>query len=1143
MKSSQFCTYCMSPVAPGESCPVCGLTEGSYTPSPHHLPPGTVLMDRYLVGRVLGEGGFGITYIGCDLRLELKVAIKEYFPTDRVSRHAATSLAVSQYTGAAARSYEKGKERFLYEARTMARMDKQPQIVSVRDFFEANNTAYIVMEYVEGTNFKDLVAQKGGRIPAGELLYLMEPLFSALSTMHSLGLIHRDISPDNLMLEKGAVRLLDFGCARESAAGTETMTIALKHGYAPIEQYQNKGQGPWTDVYALSATIYYCLTGKAPPQALDRLCEDELILPRKLGVDLSEKQERALLYGMGVRPRRRFQSVEELHTALYLEDISGIPKRLEPDRLKDIQRVVESAVVPEKTETRQQPPEDRPRTEEPHQEKTAREEVEHKPALDWLNRHKPLAIGCTAAALGVVVLAAVLLGGGSRTEQPGDHSPAGTVTASAAPQNGEDRWERDTLFAGAVTAQGDEAELRALLADPSVPAVIIPQGASLGLQQENLVVGKPLMVEAGANLTVNCALTLEGENACLWIEGIVYAEGFLRTTAGGGLMVADTGAFSSITKVWLEHENDLTVQGSGRTELQQENLVLCEEELFAQAATVNSVQELTQALENPEVSAVLVEGDVVLDQAVQVGKPVMIAQGASISTNQEGAWTEDNQPGLEVTSGPLVNYGTLSTRLWMGDLGENTVINYGTISPAGYLWLEPDATLVNLGEMELTDYTRFNQSRGYNLGTMRLNGTVDLTGGLFYNLKDFVVESGECALYQNVRFGNTGTMTLSASFQLYAYLVSCGQVVVNNGGELVNQGLVELFSNGTLTRADGGELRGPGAYQLETHCALNNAELPQGVVLQSREANQVFETQVTTAQELADALADPSVQGIQVVGALSVSGELNVTKPLLLTEEDSLAVDGTLTIQGVQMYSHGSLSAGAVEITGGGALFHWKDLTVQGGGLSITGTSALASWGPVSLNGSKVTVTDRSMVNLYYVALDSCGDLVLDNGCRLAHLGRQTLAQTTLRLRDSAYFDLGGLELDGVAVQLESAGQLSGWNDLIVRGGTLEIDADSYLYRAPTADLEFRDGASVTNRGVMNLWGFEENATLGGTVTNYGLMAMRGVTLRVTGQLNNQGRMLFSSDCGLTLAGGSATGNSQEAWDNGVNSMLFSDWQ
>ena len=223
--NKHFCPYCMTPVKQGEACPACGLTALAYNPSPHHLPPGTILMDRYMVGRVLGEGGFGITYIGCDLKLELRVAIKEYFPTDKVTRHAMASLDVTSYVGAASVGYEEGKSRFLNEARTMARMDKQPEIVSVRDFFEDHNTAYIVMEYINGTTFKELVSMKGGRISPEELLPMMEPLFSALTAMHEVGLIHRDISPDNLMLEKGALRLLDFGCARESARGTETMTI------------------------------------------------------------------------------------------------------------------------------------------------------------------------------------------------------------------------------------------------------------------------------------------------------------------------------------------------------------------------------------------------------------------------------------------------------------------------------------------------------------------------------------------------------------------------------------------------------------------------------------------------------------------------------------------------------------------------------------------------------------------------------------------------------------------------------------------------------------------------------------------------------------------------------------------------------
>ena len=163
-----FCPYCMSRVIPGESCPQCGLTAGNYVPSPHHLPPGTVLLGRYLVGRALGEGGFGITYIGYDLRLELKVAIKEYYPVDRATRNSAVSLSVTSFVGPSSQSFQRGKEKYLVEARAMAKMDKQQAIVSVRDFFEENNTAYIVMEYIDGTTFCDLVKQRG-RIPPGEL--------------------------------------------------------------------------------------------------------------------------------------------------------------------------------------------------------------------------------------------------------------------------------------------------------------------------------------------------------------------------------------------------------------------------------------------------------------------------------------------------------------------------------------------------------------------------------------------------------------------------------------------------------------------------------------------------------------------------------------------------------------------------------------------------------------------------------------------------------------------------------------------------------------------------------------------------------------------------------------------------------------
>ena len=417
----QFCPYCMSPVEEGRPCGACGLTEGSYTPSPHHLPPGTVLRDRYLVGRVLGEGGFGITYIGCDLQLELKVAIKEYFPTDKASRVSQASLDVSSYAGVAGVNYDKGLKRFLQEARTIARMDKQPVIVNVRDFFEINHTAYIVMEYVEGTTFKDLVAQRGGRIPAGELLYLMEPLFFALKAMHNNGLIHRDISPENLMLEKGEVRLLDFGCAREAMGGDNTLTVALKHGYAPVEQYQSKGQGPWTDVYALSATIYYCLTGRKPPQAVDRLGEDGLVPPRKLGVDLTQKQEKALLRGLAVPPTRRFQSMEEFHTALYegfVPDTAGTDSAARgPETQSAVETVTDTTgAAAERTGEAGPVP----------QRGTGFDSA----AWLRLRRNKLLAAGA-AAALALVILLAAVLSRVTGPARPQEHPPAADASASA----------------------------------------------------------------------------------------------------------------------------------------------------------------------------------------------------------------------------------------------------------------------------------------------------------------------------------------------------------------------------------------------------------------------------------------------------------------------------------------------------------------------------------------------------------------------------------------------------------------------------------------------------------------------------------------------------------------------------------------
>jgi len=310
-----YCPYCLTAAVDGPFCSGCGNSPQSYKPEPHHFPAGQMLAGRYYVGRVLGEGGFGITYLGLDTKLKRRVAIKEYFPRTLVRRDASATRAVTCYTGSA-EYFERGRAHFLEEAQTLARLDDIGEIVHVLDFFPENNSAYIVMEFLEGTTLKELIA-KQGRLEFGQLLEMLGPVLQAMDSMHRSGLIHRDISPDNLMLLKrnGRVKLMDFGCAREIGIG-HTMTVMLKPGFAPMEQSTGHAQGPWTDVYAISATLYYCLTGVVPVEAMHRLGHDELVAPTRLGANLQPWQEQALLKGMAVEPANRWQSVGELHDAL-----------------------------------------------------------------------------------------------------------------------------------------------------------------------------------------------------------------------------------------------------------------------------------------------------------------------------------------------------------------------------------------------------------------------------------------------------------------------------------------------------------------------------------------------------------------------------------------------------------------------------------------------------------------------------------------------------------------------------------------------------------------------------------------------------------------------------------------------------------
>ena len=283
------------------------------------LRKGTRLIGRYTIEGVLGQGGFGITYLGMDELHKKKVAIKEFFPQGIVTRNIEYEDTVTVTLVGEKENYDKGKERFLKEAQTMAMFSKDKGIVKALDFFEINNTAYIVMEYLEGVTLKQYL-RENERIDAEDLVELLVPLIEALDEIHSQGLIHRDISPDNIMvLPDGRIKLMDFGAARDyTEFGEKSLSIVLKPGYAPPEQYQTHGvQGPWTDIYALCATMYKCITGENPPDAIDRVIDDHLKKISEFGIVIPPQEEAAIIKGMSVSAKDRYQDIKDFCEDLY----------------------------------------------------------------------------------------------------------------------------------------------------------------------------------------------------------------------------------------------------------------------------------------------------------------------------------------------------------------------------------------------------------------------------------------------------------------------------------------------------------------------------------------------------------------------------------------------------------------------------------------------------------------------------------------------------------------------------------------------------------------------------------------------------------------------------------------------------------
>jgi len=314
---AQLCYKCFSEFE-GQVCPRCGYhaaeDEGKY---PHALKPGTILGGRYIVGRVLGQGGFGITYAAQDYETKQIVAIKEFLPESIATRLDGTTIGVFSIQND--ENFRFGKEKFLAEANTLSQFNGQPCICDIYSYFEENGTAYFVMEYVDGVTLSEYMELRGGALSFEETKRLLIPVMHTLNNIHAQGIIHRDIAPDNIMVRRdGSVMLIDFGAARYSIGEkTRSLTVMLKYGFAPREQYARRShQGPYTDVYAMAATFYYAITGTVPPDAYERTEGDTLKSPRSMGISISKDAEAALIKGLAPAAANRWQSMEAFAAAL-----------------------------------------------------------------------------------------------------------------------------------------------------------------------------------------------------------------------------------------------------------------------------------------------------------------------------------------------------------------------------------------------------------------------------------------------------------------------------------------------------------------------------------------------------------------------------------------------------------------------------------------------------------------------------------------------------------------------------------------------------------------------------------------------------------------------------------------------------------
>lgn len=312
------CMGCMAEIPETEEiCRYCGYEKNTDVKEAYYLLPGKMVGEKYIVGKVLGYGGFGVTYIGWDTVLNRKVAIKEYLPSDFATRSYGTK-SLTVFSGEATVQFEAGLNSFIAEAKRLARFNDVPEIVDIYDCFMENDTGYIIMEFLDGITVKEML-KKRGKLPVEEARKIIMSVLRGLAQVHKEGIIHRDIAPDNIFITTdNEVRILDFGAARyATAVQSRSLSVILKPGYAPEEQYRSRGeQGPWTDVYAVGAAFYRMVTGIRPEESIERMAEDHLKTPSQLGIAIDENIENAIMNSLNVKREYRISDAASFYQAL-----------------------------------------------------------------------------------------------------------------------------------------------------------------------------------------------------------------------------------------------------------------------------------------------------------------------------------------------------------------------------------------------------------------------------------------------------------------------------------------------------------------------------------------------------------------------------------------------------------------------------------------------------------------------------------------------------------------------------------------------------------------------------------------------------------------------------------------------------------